>query len=96
LIEQRPGEMKEIFIGEGKNRKKLADDAEHLWDQLVSYAKAHSKPETQQGRAYHLYKKITGQEPIWKFSTAKNVETSRNVYNKIQSINLAWRKGAGK
>jgi hypothetical protein len=73
-------------------RSKLADNAEHLWHQLVSYAKHHSKPETQQGRAYHLYKKITGQDPVWRFTTAPTVEVSRNVYNKIQGINMAWKR----
>ena len=91
-----PGHMKEIFIGEGKNKKKLADNAEHLWQQVVTYARIHSKAETQQGRAYHLFKKITGQEPMWKFSTAPNVEISRNVIGKITQLNVAWKRGAGK
>ena len=91
-----PGHMKEIFIGEGKNKKKLADNAEHLWHQVVSYARHHSKPETQQGRAWHLYKKITGQEPVWRFTTAPNVEITRNVSNKITSLNMAYKKGMSK
>ena len=90
-----PGHMQEIFMGEGKNKKKLADNAEHLWNQCVAYAKIHSKPETQQGRAYHLFKKITGQDPMWRFTTAPHVEVSRNVYNKIQSINMAWKRAQG-
>jgi superfamily II DNA or RNA helicase len=96
ITETLPGHMQEIFIGEGKNKKKLADNAQHLWNQVVTYAKFHSKPETQQGRAYHLYKKITGQEPMWKFTTAPQVEISRNVVNKITQLNMAWRKGIGK
>jgi superfamily II DNA or RNA helicase len=91
-----PGHMKEIFIGEGKNKKKLADNAEHLWHQVVTYARMHSKPETQQGRAYHLFKKITGQDPMWRFTTAPNVEIGRNVINKITQMNMAWKKGMGK
>jgi len=87
-----PGEMQEIFIGEGKNKKKLADNAEHLWNQVVRYAREHSSIATQQGRAYHLYKKITGQDPIWKFSTAPNVEITKNVHNKIAQFNTAYRK----
>ena len=91
-----PGHMKEIFIGEGKNKKKLADNAEHLWHQVVTYARMHSIPENQQGRAYHLFKKITGQDPLWRFTTAPNVEIGRNVINKITQMNMAWKKGAGK
>jgi superfamily II DNA or RNA helicase len=94
--EALPGHMQEIFIGEGKNKKKLADNAEHLWQQVVTYARIHSKADTQQGRAWHLYKKITGQEPVWKFSTAPNVEISRNVIGKITQLNMMWKRGAGK
>lgn len=90
------GDMQEIFIGEGKNKKKLANNAEHLWHQVVAYAKVHSAKETQQGRAYHLYKKMTGQDPIWKFTTAPIVEISRNVHNKIQQMNIAYKKGIGR
>ena len=64
------GIMAEIFIGEGKNKKKLADNAEHLWNQVVRYAREHSQPATQQGRAYHLFRKIAGYDPLRKFSTA--------------------------
>ena len=90
------GQMTEIFIGEGKNKKKLADNAEHLWHQVVAYSKHHSAPEKQQGRAYHLFKKITGLDPTWKFTTAPIVEISRNVHNKIQQMNIAYKKGIGR
>ena len=88
-----PGHMQEIFIGEGKNKKKLADNAEHLWNQVCTYARIHSAPEKQSGRAWHLYKKITGQETMWQFSKAPNVEITRNVINKITQLNMAWKKG---
>lgn len=88
-----PGHMQEIFIGEGKNKKKLADNAEHLWNQVCTYARIHSQPEKQSGRAWHLYKKITGQETMWQFSKAPNVEITRNVINKITQLNMAWKKG---
>ena len=90
------GQMSEIFIGEGKNKKKLADNAEHLWHQVVAYARHHSAPEKQQGRAYHLFKKMTGQDPMWKFTTAPAVEITRNVYNKIQQMNIAYKRGMSK
>jgi len=87
-----PGQMKEIFIGEGSKKKKLADSAEHLWNQLCTYARFHSKPETQSGRAWHLFKKITGQETRWSFHKAPQVEISKNVYNKIQQMNIAYKR----
>lgn len=88
-----PGHMQEIFIGEGKNKKKLADNAEHLWNQVCTYAKYHSAPEKQSGRAWHLFKKITGQDSMWRFTTSKEVEITRNVQNKITQLNMAWKKG---
>jgi len=91
--EALPGDMQEIYIGEGKNKKKLADNAEHLWHQVCSYARFHSKPEKQSGRAWHLFKQITGQETKWAFSKAPTVEISRHVYNKIQQMNIAFARG---
>jgi len=91
VTEVRPGDMREIYMGEGKNKKKMADNAEHLWHQCVSYARIYSKPESQQGRAYHLFKKITGHDPIWKFTTAPQVQIMNAVYNKIQQMNMAYR-----
>jgi hypothetical protein len=96
FIETENGVMKEIFIGEGKNKKKLADNAEHLWHQVVTYARMHSKAETQQGRAYYLFKMMTGQDPVWRFTTAPNVEIGRNVINKITQMNMAWKKMEGR
>lgn len=91
-----PGHMQEIFIGEGKNKKKLANNAQDLWNQLCTYARHHSKVEAQSGRAWHLYKKITGQDSMWKFSDAPQVEIGRNVVNKITQLNMAWKKGMQK
>lgn len=91
--EALPGHMQEITIGEGRNKKVLAENAQHLWNQVVTYAKIHSAPEKQQGRAYHLFKKITGQDPTWRFTTAPTVEINKNVYNKIQNLNMAWKRG---
>jgi DNA repair protein RadD len=96
MEDAKHGIMAEIFIGEGKNKKKLADNAEHLWHQVVRYAKEHSQPANQQGRAYHLFRKITGYDPIWQFSKAPMVEINRNVANKIAQFNTAYRKATQK
>lgn len=90
-----PGHMQEITMGEGKNKKKLADNAEHLWNQVCSYARVHSAPEKQSARAWHLFKQITGQETQWAFSKAPAIEITKNVYNKIQQMNIAYKKGMG-
>jgi hypothetical protein len=91
LVEALPGEMQEVMLG----KKKLADDHMHLWQQVCTYARAHSAPEKQSGRAWHLYQKITGKVPPkgWSFADAPNVEITRNVRNKITSLNMAYVKG---
>jgi len=96
MSEALPGHMKEIFIGEGKNKKKLAENAENLWNQVCTYARIHSKPESQSGRAWHLFKQITGQDSQWGFSKAPMVEINKNVLNKIRSMNIAYKKGTGR
>jgi superfamily II DNA or RNA helicase len=96
VSEALPGTMKEIFIGEGKNKKKLADNAEHLWNQVCTYARFHSKPENQSGRAWHLFKQITGQETRWPFSKSQQVEINKNVYNKIKQLNNFYKRSTWK
>jgi superfamily II DNA or RNA helicase len=94
LTEHQPGEMREVMLG----KKKLADDHRHLWEQVCTYARAHSQPDRQPGRAWHLYQKIVGKEPLksWSFTTTPNVEITRNVRNKITSLNMAYVKGQSK
>lgn len=94
--EALPGHMKEIFIGEGASKKKLADNAEHLWNQICTYAKFHSKAENQSGRAWHLFKQITGQETQWAFSKSKHVGITPNVVNKIRQLGIAYKKRISK
>ena len=91
LIESVPGEMQEVMLG----KKKLAEDHSHLWAQLCTYARSHSKPEKQAGRAWHLYQKITGRQPPvgYHFATTTNTEITRNVQNKITSLNVAFSRG---
>jgi superfamily II DNA or RNA helicase len=94
LVETKPGEMVEVMLG----KKKLADDRRHLWEQLSSYAREHSHPDKQQGRAWHLYKAITNTEPPkdWKVSTAPDVKVERNTINKIKQMDIAFRAARGK
>lgn len=93
LIEHEPGEMREVMMG----KKKLADDRRHLWEQVCSYARAHSAPERQSGRAWHLYQKIIGSPPpkTWRFDDTPNAVITRNVRNKILSLNMAYVKAKG-
>ena len=88
LVASMPGEMEEVMLG----KKKLADDHQHLWAQLCTYARAHSKPDKQAGRAWHLYQKIIGQAPSpnYRFADTANAEITRNVQKKITSLNMAF------
>lgn len=90
LVEHLPGEMQEIRIG----KTKYADDARHLYEQACTYARSHSAPEKQAGRAYWIFKKIAGVEPsrAWRFEDMPNVVITRAVMNKIRSDNIAWSK----
>jgi len=94
MVEVQPGEMVEVMIG----KKKLADDKRHLWDQLSNYAREHSHPDKQQGRAWHLFKAITGTEPPrdWRVATAPDTPVTRNTLGKIKQMDIAFRAARGK
>lgn len=91
LQEAAAGVMEEVVM---LGKKKLADDHRHLWEQLCSYARGHSTPDRQRGRAWHLYQKITGKVPPadFDFYSTPNAEITANVRNKIKSLDLAYVK----
>jgi superfamily II DNA or RNA helicase len=88
LVEHLPGEMAEVVLG----GKKLAPDQIHLYAQIATYAREHSSPEKQNGRAAHLFKDITGQWPprAYNVQSAPTVEPTRNTLNKIRSMQIAF------
>lgn len=90
LIENTPGEMREIVLG----KKKIADDSRHLYEQACTYARAHSAPEKQSARAYYLFKDMAGVEPPkhWSITTTPDVQLSRNFINRVQAKNIAYAK----
>jgi len=91
LIEADAGEMHEVVMLGGK---RVGDDRAHVWAQVAAYARAHSRPEKQQGRAYHLFRDLTGGPPpsSWRVETTPGVEISRVVLNKIKAKNIAFVK----
>ena len=91
LQEAAAGVMEEVVM---LGKKKLADDHRHLWEQLCAYARGHSSPDRQRGRAWHLYQKITGKVPPAEFDfySTPNAEITANVRNKIKSLDLAYVK----
>ncbi|RZL90767.1 MAG: DUF2075 domain-containing protein [Variovorax sp.] len=88
LVEQVPGQMREVLIGTSK----AAEKHEHLWQQACAYARAHGRPDTQQGRAAHIFKDIVGTWPPreWHIEATPGAEISRAVLNKIRARNIAF------
>lgn len=95
LIEATAGTMREVVMLGGK---KMGDDRAHVWAQVAAYARSHSAPEKQQGRASHIYREITGQWPPrgWMVLGTPGVEISRNVLNNIKANNIRFSKGAAR
>lgn len=88
LVEHLPGHMQEVRL----NGRKLANDHAHLYAQLATYAREHSTPEKQNGRAAHLYRDIVGTWPPrnWKVDTVPNVPPTRETLGKIKSLRIAF------
>lgn len=92
------GEMREIAMGEGRNRKVLATDEYHLWRQCCGYARAYSKPEKQLWRAKNLFRNITGKRSPeeWDFHSTEPAPVTRHTRNKIKNLDWAWREAQKK
>jgi superfamily II DNA or RNA helicase len=88
LMENLPGVMAEVKL----NGKRLAANHDDLWAQVATYARQHSKPETQQKRAACLFKDVVGTWPPrhYRVETTPWVEPTRNTVNKIRSLNIAF------
>jgi DNA repair protein RadD len=88
LIEHEAGEMVEFKVGKATVGNKLA-----VWEQAVTLCRGQGKPETAKGRAWHLFKSITGVEPrgLPSFDAVQNVPISRAVMNKAKANAIAYR-----
>lgn len=86
--EEVAGTMKEIRIG----KEKAADSRAHLWQQLCHYA---AKAKSPHGRAWHLFKDITGTEPPvgWRWHSTAPVAPTAATLRKIQQLNIAFARG---
>lgn len=91
LVGEAAGEMREIRIG----KNVIASDKHDLWRQVCAYARQYSKPEKQAGRAWFLYRDITGEKPPrgWSFDTTESAPITRGTLNKIKSLRIAFIKG---
>ena len=97
LLDKHGGLMQEVYFGEGDNKRKLASSFISLWSQLVGYARTHSMPDKAAGRAYHLYKALSGgKQPPKKFEDTMPINCSKNTLNEIWKLNAQFRKGGRK
>ncbi len=87
------GQAHEITLPHGKSIT-----ARNLWEQACTYARQHSRPEKQQGRAAHIYKDIAGTWPPreWRIESTKNTQMTAPVLNKIKSRAIAFAKKMGR
>ncbi len=94
MEDSKSGEMREIRIG----KSVIAADQHDLWRQLCAYVRGVGNPDTQKGRAYHLFKDIIGAPPPrnWNFDSTENAPIHRGTVNKIKSLRIAYIKGRQK
>jgi DNA repair protein RadD len=64
-----------------------------LWPQLVGYARKYRQGDSARKYALALYKKMTGVWPGAEFEHTQDAPLSREVANKIRSLNIAYAKG---
>lgn len=94
LIEHQPGEMREMVMF---GKKPMAENEAHLFQQALTYAKQHSLPDRQWGRAANIFKDITGRWPPsgWQSRDWAPVAVSANVLNRIRYNNIRYAKRVG-
>lgn len=91
LVEHLPGVMQEVVIG----KSKLATSRLDLWQQICAYALDKSKPEKAPGRAWNLFKDITGSKSPFSWEEglrANDVQITRATLNHIRRLNIAFAK----
>ncbi|MDR2365843.1 MAG: DEAD/DEAH box helicase family protein [Zoogloeaceae bacterium] len=96
--ENEAGEMVELQIG-GKAPKASREDKYTVWQEVCGYVRdTHKNPATAKGRAYYLFKEVTGKFPpnFWRFDHTEPKPTSLAVFNKIRSRQIKWIKSRQK
>jgi hypothetical protein len=91
VAQHLPGHMEEIVIG----KQRLADNREHLYQQICTWVKCHGKPETASKRAWYLFQSMSGgikPRTSWQFEYQPNVPISRAVINHIKRNSIAYHR----
>lgn len=89
VIEAVNGVMREVQIGSTKAKQ----PAYVIWQQACAYARAHSAPEKQAGRAANIYRDIVGLWPdraSMRFESTPNAPITREVLNQIKFNNIRF------
>lgn len=89
-IIETAGSLHEITLGAAKTRFAKRS----IYEQACAYARAHSLPEKQRGRAAHIYKDLTGNWPPnqWRFDDTASAPIAREVMNQIKRHDIAFSK----
>lgn len=90
LIDEAPGEMREIRLG----KSVIATDKYNLWCQVCTWERYNGNPDKAAGRAWYRYQQIIGEKPPrdWKFDQTPDVQVSRGTVGKIKALRIAWAK----
>jgi len=87
LVTSEAGEMHEVFVG----KTNVAQDREHLWHQICSYARQTAGINKKSGFAYVKFKEITGRAPPhgWSFEGAPDVAVTQNLKQKLRGKQIS-------
>lgn len=91
VVEAVAGVMREVQIGNTKAKQ----PAFIIWQQACAYARAHSTPDKQAGRAANIYRDIVGLWPdraTMRFESTPNAPITRDVLNQIKFNNIRFAK----
>lgn len=84
-----PGEMMPMYIG----KKKAAENAQDLWNQLCTYARRSPGITKPAGFAWHKFKEITGERSKWSYDSAPIVPVSAATEGKLRQLRIAYQRG---
>lgn len=91
-VQHVAGSLVELVAG--GNRQAMTT---HIWPQICYYVQLQDKPaETKRKMALSLFKNMTGQWPTQDFERTQTQPITKEVMNKIKSINIAFRAGMKK
>ena len=91
-VQHEAGQMRAVNMPVMAGKKQLAENHQHLWGQVCTYARSHSAPDKQAGRAAHLFRDMVGDWPPrgWNINSTPDTIITREVLNKIKAKSIAF------